>query len=573
MPKTRQALLSPCILALLILTSGCSLHALKNSDAHVSPPVQQSIDPTCAYYYFLIGSRAEYEQNLDEALEMYRKAVACDPTADYINEKIPILLIRLGKIEAAEKWLQTFIAKHPDKNTQRILLADINIHNGNIPAAIRLYREAQLHDPESETLLLRLGLLYSQQKDYKQAEEILTSLLKKNDKSYFANLYLARVFNQAGNYEKAAQRYESALDLNWSKELVLEMADFYSQYKKYDKALLLYQSILAQNKKDEQASLGLIQTYLSLNREKAVFTELARLRTFTKDPVKIDLIESRIYINLGKPAKAEKLLLSLLKKKKSSQAQYLLAVTYFDQKKLEKSLQTLRNIDPASEQYEDGIFLQLRILRDTKRIDQALALLQKTVADKNLNKPIFYMLLASLYQEKPDLRRGIDVLKEGIALYPDNDQLYFELAITLEKAGKHDQSMEAMEKVLQLKPDHPEALNFIGYSWADANINLNKALAYIKRAILQRPDNGFIRDSLGWVYFRLRDYHQAVDELQKAVSQEPNDPHILEHLGDAYAAMGQKSKAVDAYIKALHLSTQDQDKNVLQKKIEALKTL
>jgi len=573
MPIPRQVLFVPFFLVLLAITPGCSFIAGMNNDTHNPPPAQNSIDPTCAYYYFLIGSRAEYEQNLDVALAMYRKAVVCDPTADYINEKIPILLIRLGKIEEAQKWLQTFITTHPNKNTQRILLADINIHNRNIPEAISLYHEALLHDPENETLLLRLGLLYSQQKNYKQAREIFSSLLKKNPKSYFAHLYLARVFNQSANYENAAKQYESALALNWSKELVLEMADFYSQYKKYNKALLLYQSILARNKKDEQASLGLIQTYLSLNRERQVFAELARLKTFTKEPLKIDLIESRIYINLGKPAKAERLLKSILRKKKSPQAQYLLAVTYFDQKKFGRALQILKDITRGSDQYEDGIFLQLRILRDTKRIDQALTLLHKTVADTNLRKPIFYMLLASLYQEKSDLQQGIKVLKDAIRIYPENDQLYFELAILLEKTGKHDQAMIAMKKVLKLKPDHPEALNFIGYSWAEANINLDKALTYIKKAISKRPDNGFIRDSLGWVYFRLGEYSRAVEELKKAVTQEPNDPHIIEHLGDTYAAMGQKNKAIDAYTKALNLSTKQLDKTLLQNKIESLKTL
>ncbi len=569
MPNICKKILIPCVLAILVFTSGCSYMAGKDS---TSPsPAKSSTDPTCAYYYFLVGSQAEYEQNLDVALAMFKKAIACDPTADYINEKIPILLIRLGKIEEAEKWLKNFITTHPDKNSQRILLADIEIHNGNIPAAIRLYHEARIHDPENETLFLRLGLLYSQQKSYKKAEEILTALLQKNPKSYFANLYLARVFNKIGEYEKAVHHYKTALALNWSKELVFEMADFYSQHKKYDNALLLYRSILAQNEKDEQASLGLIQTYLSMNKEKEVFSELARLRTFAKDPAKIDLIESRIYLNLGKPEKAEKLLLLLVKRKKSDQAQYLLAVTYFNEKKLEKSLQTLKDIDPDSDQYEDGLFLQLRILRDTNHIDDALTLLEKTIADKDLRKPIYYLLLSSLYQEKPDIPQALDVLKKAEHLYPNNDQIFFDLAILLEKIGKHDQAMSAMEKVLQLKPNHPEALNFIGYTWADANIHLGKALSYIKRAIAQKPNNGFIRDSLGWVYFRMGDYDRAVEELQKAVSQEPNDPHILEHLGDVYMAQGLKDKALDTYSKALHFATQKQDRENLEKKIKASK--
>jgi len=133
--------------------------------------------------------------------------------------------------------------------------------------------------------------------------------------------------------------------------------------------------------------------------------------------------------------------------------------------------------------------------------------------------------------------------------------------------------MTTSEKVLQLQPNHSEALNFIGYSWADENKNLDKALVYIKQAVAQKPENGFIHDSLGWVYFRLGDFNHAVEELEKAISLEPRDPHILDHLGDAYKALGQKDKALEVYTKALELFTEEKDKTTVQKKMESLKNL
>jgi tetratricopeptide (TPR) repeat protein len=573
MPNPRQVLTVPFILALLILAGGCSQSIEENRGAPSPPLSQSAIDSSCAYFYFLRGSQAEYAQHFDEALNAYRKAVACDPTANYISEKIPILLIKMGKLQEAEKWLQTFVAEHPDENSQRLLLAEINIHTGNLPEAIRLYQEARSHAPENESVFLRLGLLYSQQKDYKQAENVLNDLLKKNEKSYFANLYLARIYSQNGTYEQAATRYETALTLNWSKELVLEMADFFSRYRNYDRALALYQSILATNKTDEQASLGTVQTYLSMNLEKQAVEELSRLRSFSKHPEKIDLIESQIYLSRGKPAAAEKLLISITKKRRSSQAEFLLALVYIDEKKLDKALGVLRNIESKSDEYENGLFLQIRILRDTNRLDQALALLQKIIADKTTRKPIYYALLSSLYQEIPDMQQGMNALTEGIRLYPDNAQLLFELVILFEKTNRHEQAMTTADKVLEVQPNHPEALNFIGYSWADENRNLDKALDYIKRAVSQKPDNGFIHDSLGWVYYRLGDFNRAREELEKAVSLEPRDPHISDHLGDTYRALAQKDKALEVYTKALELFTEENEKTIIQKKIDSLKNL
>ena len=573
MPNARHAYVVLSIFALFVLTGGCSLTTIENQETQSPSSARNAIDSSCAYFYFLRGSQAEYGQHFDEALNAYRKASACDPTANYISEKIPILMIKMGKLQEAEKWLQTYVAGHPDENSQRLLLADINIHNGNLPEGIRLYQEGMLHDPDNEAISLRLGLLYDQQKDYTRAEEIFSTLLKKNAKSYFGNLYLARVFNQTGAYEQAAVTYESALTLNWSKELAMEMAEFYSQHKNYDRALSLYRSILATDKKDEQASLGLIQTLLSMDLEKQAIAELVKLRSFSRHPEKIDLIESQIYLSRGKSAMAEKLLLSILKKGRSSQAEYLLAVVYLDEKKPDSALRILKNISPKSDEYESSLFLQIRILRDTKHLKEALALLEKNIADKATRKPVYYALLSSLYQELPDMEKGLHVLAEGNSQYPDNAQLLFEKAILLEKTGHHEQAMTTTEKVLQIQPNHPEALNFIGYSWADENKNLALALDYIKRAVALKPENGFIHDSLGWVYYRLGDFNLAREELEKASTLESRDPHIFDHLGDAYKELGQKEKALEAYTKALELFADEKDKQMLQKKIEALKTL
>ena len=182
-------------------------------------------------------------------------------------------------------------------------------------------------------------------------------------------------------------------------------------------------------------------------------------------------------------------------------------------------------------------------------------------------------MLSSLYQEIPDMQQGLNILTEGIGLYPDNAQLLFEMVILLEKTDHHEQALTTAEKVLQLQPNHPEALNFIGYSWADENRNLDKALEYIKRAVAQKPENGFIHDSLGWVYYRLGDFNHAQEELEKAVSLEPRDPHISDHLGDTYRALAQIDKALEVYTKALELLSEDNEKTIIQKKIDSLKNL
>ena len=132
--------------------------------------------------------------------------------------------------------------------------------------------------------------------------------------------------------------------------------------------------------------------------------------------------------------------------------------------------------------------------------------------------------------------------------------------------------MKVMHEVLELNPDHAAALNFIGYSWAEANLNLEKALAYILRAIELNPENGFIHDSLGWVYYRLGEFDKAIAALKKALALAPEDAPIYEHLGDVYQEGGQVQDALKAYSDALLYSKEDDplEKERLRNKIKTL---
>jgi tetratricopeptide (TPR) repeat protein len=128
-----------------------------------------------------------------------------------------------------------------------------------------------------------------------------------------------------------------------------------------------------------------------------------------------------------------------------------------------------------------------------------------------------------------------------------------------------------MEKVLELQPAHVEALNYLGYTWAENNVHLDKALEFINKAIALKPDNGFILDSLGWVYFRMGELEKAKTALERAIVLEPEDPYILEHMGDIYQAGVQKDKARDSWYKARELSKDQEMKEKIEKKIDALK--
>ncbi|MBT8329676.1 MAG: tetratricopeptide repeat protein, partial [Desulfofustis sp.] len=159
----------------------------------------------------------------------------------------------------------------------------------------------------------------------------------------------------------------------------------------------------------------------------------------------------------------------------------------------------------------------------------------------------------------------------GYANYPDNERLLFEYGLQLERTDRLNEAIGVMEQLLLLNPDHAEALNFVGYSWADTDRNLDRALLYIEKALELKPENGYIQDSLGWVHFKLGNLERARDELLNAIKLLPDDPYLHDHLGDVYRALGQRKKAIKAYREALKYFEDEDKKAEVEKKIDALR--
>jgi tetratricopeptide (TPR) repeat protein len=128
--------------------------------------------------------------------------------------------------------------------------------------------------------------------------------------------------------------------------------------------------------------------------------------------------------------------------------------------------------------------------------------------------------------------------------------------------GRLDEAEEWLQQVLDEYPDDVEANNDLGYLWADSNRHLGRALKMIVAAVAAEPENRAYRDSLGWIFFRLGRFAEAVAELEKAVDDKLPDGTVLEHLGDAYEKLGRHNAAVTAWqrAKAAYQKDQESDK-------------
>lgn len=145
--------------------------------------------------------------------------------------------------------------------------------------------------------------------------------------------------------------------------------------------------------------------------------------------------------------------------------------------------------------------------------------------------------------------------------------LYYSRGIAYERTGNWPRAEADLRHALQLSPDQPFVLNYLGYSLADMNTHLTEARGMIQRAAEQRPNDGAIADSLGWVMYRQGQITDAVQTLERAVELDSEDSTINSHLGDAYWAAGRRVEAQYQWRRALTLNPPADDVAKLEAKL------
>src|SRR5690606_12890330 len=126
---------------------------------------------------------------------------------------------------------------------------------------------------------------------------------------------------------------------------------------------------------------------------------------------------------------------------------------------------------------------------------------------------------------------------------PANWNVFYQRGIAYERLKEWPKAEPNFRKALELNPNQPQVMNYLGYSWVDRGMNLREGLEMIQKAVDLRPSDGYIVDSLGWAYYQLGQYEDSVREMERAVSLKPEDPVLNDHLGDAYWRVGRKLEA------------------------------
>jgi Flp pilus assembly protein TadD len=184
-----------------------------------------------------------------------------------------------------------------------------------------------------------------------------------------------------------------------------------------------------------------------------------------------------------------------------------------------------------------------------------------------------YARLGDVYAEEGKFADAVGAYSGAIARLPHPGakdwSLFYARGSSYQRVHDWPRAEADMQEALKLSPDQPVVLNFLGFSWAEQNRNLPQARDMIQRALQQRPNDGAIVDSLGWVVLRLGDVQRAVQLLQQAAELEPVDPTITGHLGDAYWDAGRHVEAEDQWRRALVLKPDPDEASRIEARLKS----
>lgn len=248
----------------------------------------------------------------------------------------------------------------------------------------------------------------------------------------------------------------------------------------------------------------------------------------------------------------------------------------------------LAELFEEGERYEDAIAIYQTVSRDEplyvsalvaeainlnrlKRSDEAVALLNRAV-DEGYTHSQLVMALGDIERDRKNwdaAAAAYSVAIDAITTAEERHWLvYFARGIAYERGKRWAEAEADLRRSLELKPDQPAVLNYLGYSYVDRGENMDEGTEMIRRAVELKPNDGFIIDSLGWAYYRRGDYATAVIHLERAIELAPQDPTINDHLGDVYWKVGREREARFQWQRALSLSPPEENIPAIREKLE-----
>jgi len=270
-------------------------------------------------------------------------------------------------------------------------------------------------------------------------------------------------------------------------------------------------------------------------------------------------------LQMNKPKQAAEYFLQLLEdKKRIAESQYYLAQSYELQNELEQAVNAYKNVSDNQYNFEAQLRIAI-ILAKQGHIKEARVRLQNMSPD-SLDKELrVYLTEGEILNTAKKYQEALELYSEALHQLTDNNRLLYARALTAEKLGQIDLAIKDLTGIVNREPENAQALNALGYTLIDKTEQIEKGLEYIKKALKLEPDDPAIHDSMGWAYYRLGHYDEALKYLRRAF-EKLKDAEVAAHLGEVLWVAGEREAAQEIWNSALQQAPNDDLLlNVIQK--------
>lgn len=519
------------------------------------------------YGSYLAGLYAGQRRDLAAAADFMLEALADDPDDEQLLNRAFLLAASDGRHEVAADLAGRLLARDATHGLAA-LVAAVDALDRGAPAEARSLL-ASLPDRGLTTVSgpLLAAWSYLAEDDLPAALEAIERLGDKDGFGVLYNLHVGLLNDLGGRAEAARAAYETALDLAGqpSMRLVWLIGNFYER--SGDRAAA--EALFAEFQTDNPDSYAIAWELDRLSRGGMPTPSIARASDGAAEA--LFNMASLLSQERAEEVALIHLHLALRLRPDFEVARILLGEILQGQGRGQEAIAVYRQIGADSPFHWP---VQLRIAEELERldrIDEAVDQLEKMAeAAPDRFEPLFR--LGNLLRGQERFAEAVDAYDRAEARMGGAARrhwtFYYFRGIALERTDDWARAEADFLRALELEPEQPLVMNYLAYSWVEQRINLDRAKSMLVRAVELRPDDGYIVDSLGWVYYRLGEYDKGVTYLERAVELRPQDSVINDHLGDAYWRVGRRQEARFQWHRALSLEPEEDEAQRIEDKIE-----
>ena len=500
------------------------------------------------------------------AAAFYRAALKRDPKNVELRDRAFLSLVVGGDIDQAVDFAERIARTDANDRVARLVLGVHAIKQKHYNTARRNLAKSVRGPITDLTATLLSAWSLNGAGDSKRAVAQIDKLSGPDWYGIFKELHAGLILDLAGKEKDAGQRLAKAYKLD---PTALRVVEAYASWASRNESL-----------KDAETILEAFNKVLP--DHPLVAQQMELLKRGEKLPLLVRTAQAGAAESLyglgaslgrrgGEDLGLVYLQLSLYLAPNHSLALLSLADLYESLKKPDLAIEIYKRVPQSSPLHRNAAIQMAANLDALDRTDEAEKRL-KALTKENPKDLEAIMALGNVLRGHKKFAECAEVYGQGIDVIPHptkaNWVIFYFRGICYERAHQWPKAEADLKKALDLFPEQPHVLNYLGYSWIDQGTHLDEGMAMIKRAVKQRPDDGYIVDSLGWAYYKLGNYPEAVKQLERAIELKPEDPTINDHLGDAYWRVGRELEARFQWAHARDLKPEPEDLAKIEDKLK-----